>query len=349
MDALFDLSLDLIVWLQTAYPGLQSLMTWVSVLGQFEIYLMLILGLYWCIDKRAGVHLAYLLGLTYVLINMGKHFGREPRPFWLDETLNVAETGGYGIPSGHTGAATVTYLYLAYWAKRRWAWVLAAVGIFVMGLSRIYLGQHFLHDILAGFVVAVMVLAGYWVWLRQAEHRFQNQILGRRFWTAVAVPAVLGGIYFLGLLLLGTPDNTVPWAGVIPIAEFVTLEDMTAALGVLLGLGTGFILEGSRVHFDVVGEWWMRLLRYVCGLAVTLLVLYGLRWLIGAVLPEDASLWIVLGLRFVRYTLVALVATFYLPMLFVKVGLADSLPAPTLEVVAPRPNPLHGPRKKESS
>lgn len=342
MEGLFDLGLSLSAWLQLNYPGLRGIMTLISDLGQFEVYLAVVLLLYWCVDKRAGAHMAYLMGLNYVLMGIGKHFMRGPRPFWLDETLNVSETGGYGVPSGHTSSATVAYFYLAYWAKRRWAWVLAGFGVFLMGLSRIYLGQHFLHDVIAGFLLGVAVLVGYAVWLRYAQNRFQNQILGRRFWTAVAVPFVLGGLYFAGLFVLGAADESVAWADFIAIAELESMEEMISSLGVLLGLGAGFVLEGSRVRFSVAGEWWMRLLRYGVGLIGSLVMLYGLRWLFGLLLPEDTAVWLTLILRLVRYTATALVATFFLPMLFVQVGLADRLPAPSIEVAPPRPSPLNG-------
>ena len=347
MEGILDIGLSLSLWLQLNYPGLRGVMTWISILGQFEVYLALLLFIYWCIDKRAGVHVAYLLGLTYVLTNMGKHFWRGPRPFWLDETLNVAETGGYGAPSGHTSSATVMYLYLAYWAKRRWAWGLALGGIFLMGLSRIYLGQHFLHDVFTGFLLGLAVFVGYLVWMRYAYSRFQNQILGRRFWTAVAVPVVLGGLYFLGLLLLGIADDSVAWAEAVALAELASMEDMIASLGVLLGLGMGFVLEGSRVRFTVDGEWWMRLLRYALGLAGALATLYGLRWLFGLVAPEGTTIFLVLALRFVRYGATAFVSAFYLPMLFVRLGLADDMPPPTIEVAPPRPSPLNGTGSKK--
>lgn len=346
METILDSGVALSAWLQATYPGLLGLMSAVSDLGEFEIYLLAVLFLYWCLDKRAGMHLAYLLGVNYVLVNMGKHFWRGPRPFWLDASLNASETGGYGVPSGHTASAAVAYFYVAYWLKRNWVWALALVGVFLMGLSRIYLGQHFLHDVVAGLLLALSILVGYWVWMRYAHHRFQNQILGRRFWTAVAVPVGLAAVYFLGLLVLGVPNTAVAWGDTIPIAEHETLADMVAALGILLGLGTGFVLEGSRVRFDSAGEWWMRGLRFGLGVVGVFLVLYGLRSLFGATLPADAPLLLEMVLRLIRYFLTAIVGAFYLPMLFVRLGLADRLPPPSIEVVPQRPSPLSGGQKK---
>ncbi len=347
MDALLESGLALSAWLQTAYPGLRGAMTLISDLGEFEIYLVLVLLIYWCFDKRAGMHLAYLLGLNYVLLNLGKHFLREPRPFWLDASLNASETTGYGAPSGHTASATVAYLYLAYTVKRNWAWSLALLGVLVMAFSRIYLGQHFWHDVLAGFLLGVSILLGYEVWMRYAHHRFRNQILGRRFWTAVGVPVGLGLFYFLGLLLLGVADTAVAWGEAVPTAELSSLAEMMAALGILLGLGTGFVLEGSRVRFSISGEWWMRLIRFGVGVAVSLAILYGLRWLVGELLPADAPILLEMALRLLRYFITAFVGAFYLPMLFVRVGLADDLPAPTIDVVSHRPSPLDGGKSSE--
>jgi membrane-associated phospholipid phosphatase len=88
----------------------------------------------------------------------------RPRP--PIETMQVpgAETTA-SFPSGHT-IGTATFLLVAgYLACRRrptagrivtWA-VAGAVGIAVVGLSRLYLGYHFLTDVLAAIALAVAI------------------------------------------------------------------------------------------------------------------------------------------------------------------------------------------------
>jgi undecaprenyl-diphosphatase len=71
----------------------------------------------------------------------------------------------FSFPSGHSSGSTITYGLLAYFAimKLPTPWnviagaVLAALPIFV-GLSRVYLGAHFPTDVVAGWILGLIVL-----------------------------------------------------------------------------------------------------------------------------------------------------------------------------------------------
>ena len=89
----------------------------------------------------------------------------RPRPP-LDTMLVPGAETTASFPSGHTiGAATLLLVagYLAVsrrpTAARLLGWGLAAVlGILAVGLSRLYLGYHFLTDVLAAVALAVAIL-----------------------------------------------------------------------------------------------------------------------------------------------------------------------------------------------
>ena len=330
MDAWLEMGLEASRWLQTSYPGGRSFMQLVSTLGDFEFYLALMLFIYWTIDKRQGQHIAYTLAVGNFLINGLKHGLRGPRPFWLDATLEVSHADGYGVPSGHTTSATVVYLYLAHWIRQRWAWGAAVLLILLMALSRVYLGVHFLHDILAGLALGTAVFVGYLLWLHYAHPQYAELILGQRFWVALGVPVVLGFVYALVMLFVGGGNTAVSWAAYLPPAEREGLEATVSALAILLGLGMGFILEGRQVRFVVQAEWWRKAVRYLLGVVVALALLFGLRAVFKGVAGETSPLWWVMVLRFVRYWLVAIWGAFYAPWLFVRLGLATAEPAPKL-------------------
>jgi membrane-associated phospholipid phosphatase len=90
------------------------------------------------------------------------YFARE-RPE-LTMALRLAE--GYSFPSGHAMASVVVFGTLAYviihlpasWMARSAGLAVALTTAFTIGLSRVYLGVHWLSDIAAGFLVGVVWL-----------------------------------------------------------------------------------------------------------------------------------------------------------------------------------------------
>ena len=318
MDALFDLGLETTRWLQTTYPQLAGFFRLLTAFGDLEFYLVVLPLVYWCVDKQFGKHATYLLAFTYVINSTLKHFLESPRPFWLDESVGLSDAAGYGVPSGHTQSAATLYLLLAGWYRRRWLWGVALVLVVLMGLSRIYLGVHFLQDVALGLLLGVTIVSSYGVWRRYHFEKFRNRILGQRLLPAVLVPVGLALISGVLWFLRGAPDESVAWAARLPMAELQALEELTASLALLLGGGIGFVLEPSRIGFLVTGPWWKRALRYLLGLSVTLAIWAGLR----AVFPTEPD-WLGLILRFVRYALLSLWVSYYAPLVFVRLKLAD--------------------------
>lgn len=323
MEPLFEFGLEATRWLQRTYPQMEGFFQIVSLLGREEFYLALLPLIYWCVNKRMGKHYGYVFLMALVLMPLLKHIFRAPRPYWLDRSLGLSVETSYGIPSGHTLLGTTVYFFLAIWIRRRWAWILALFTVIMLSLSRIYLGVHFVHDTLVGFLVALLVLLGYFVWQRIFAASFSKRILGYRLMVAIAVPLFFTLLYTVILISIGEPDLTVPWAEFIPQAERDAVEGMTTAISSLLGVGIGLIFEGSRVRFLITGPVWKRVLRYLIGIVVLFAIWAGLR----AIFPSE-PLWLALPFRAIRYLLLALWVTYYAPIVFVRLHLADAEPDP---------------------
>ncbi|MFW6063502.1 MAG: phosphatase PAP2 family protein [Chloroflexota bacterium] len=327
MDTIHDLSLQAIRWLQAEYTHLAAFLRIVSHLGRFEFYLAVVPLIYWCVHKALGKELAYVLAVANAVLLVAKQAIRGPRPFWLDESLALSNESGFGAPSGHVQIATVIYLYVAAVVRQRRVWLLAFLAIGLMGFSRVFLGMHFVHDALAGFLVGVLILFACWAWRANFHKQFGNRILGQRLLVVVLVPLFFLGLYIGLMTFLNTVPLEVAWDGHASAAQTDTREDMTAALGILLGLGVGFILEASRVHFMVAGSIPRRILRYLFGMLVTLAIWRGL----DMVFPQD-PVWLGLPLRLLRYLLAGLWVAYYGPYLFVRLGLADASPEPDVQL-----------------
>ncbi len=85
----------------------------------------------------------------------------RPRPVFAHPIWIVLKEGGF--PSGHTLTAVVGYGFLAYLLSSRltsrflkWVIFMIAVGIMLfIGYSRLFLGDHYLTDVLAGYGLGV--------------------------------------------------------------------------------------------------------------------------------------------------------------------------------------------------
>lgn len=331
MESLYEFGLSVSQWWQSNYPQLASFFQLISELGRFEFYLAVVPLIYWCINKQMGKHLIFLLAFSDILNSISKHSFRQPRPYWLDASLGLDEEGSYGMPSGHAQGATVMYVFLGMWLRRNWVWLLCLSAVLVMGLSRIYLGVHFVHDVLLGTTIALLVLVGYVVWQRNFYERFRNRILGQRVMFILLLGLVVAIVYVAIRLLIGSPDMTAAWASHIEEAELESVQGVATAFGILLGVGLGFILEVSWVRFQEQGTWWQKVLRYLLGMAGAAAFVFGLR----AVFPTE-PLWLALPLRIIRYFAAGFWVSYYAPYLFVRLKLAKAHPEPENKLTVSR-------------
>jgi membrane-associated phospholipid phosphatase len=112
--------------------------------------------------RLSGLALAVGGGMLLNLL-LKNIFGRA-RPGWADPLPTLADPG---FPSGHTMMATITYGILAIWlilwiGSTRWRLLIAVAAIllvFLVALSRMYLGAHYLSDVLGAMAAATAWIA----------------------------------------------------------------------------------------------------------------------------------------------------------------------------------------------
>jgi membrane-associated phospholipid phosphatase len=145
-------------------PWLLLITHWHSTIG---VLIMFSLFAFWLRREKAWYWmLALLLAVPggMILNVLLKYAYQRARPQFDEPLLTLAT---YSFPSGHTMSATVLYGMLAAWlvcrTPRRLAQALIAAGalamILLVGFSRVYLGAHFLSDVLAAFAEGAAWLA----------------------------------------------------------------------------------------------------------------------------------------------------------------------------------------------
>lgn len=327
MEILADFSLEVTRWLQDNLPQLEGFLAAFTETGTLEFYLVVITLVYWSLEKKLGRSLIYVLVLSYSINTMIKHFFADPRPYWKHPDIQTGTSKAYGFPSGHTQGSAVFYGLLARWAGRTWPWILALILVSIMALSRVYLGVHDIEDVAGGFLLGCLVLIGLAIWQKILSVKYSNRILGMRLLIALLVPAVLTAIYVIGLVWIGGPDYQVPYATLVESAELKSFRDFASSFGMLVGLGAGFLLEMSRVRFKANGPIWKRLVRYLIGLSVTLVIWMG----IGSYVPDE-PLGLTIPLRALLGFVGGLWVSYYAPWSFVQLKLADSDPKPEVSI-----------------
>ena len=159
MDTGYAIEVAVNLFLQSIGDWTYGIMEAISFLGQEEFFLVLMPFLYWCIDARLGLRVGMMLLLSNGVNGFFKVTFAGPRPYWFESTVEgVIGESSFGIPSGHAQIAASVWGYLAALIKKRGFTIAALVIIFLIGLSRLFLGVHFLRDVVFGWLIgAIMV------------------------------------------------------------------------------------------------------------------------------------------------------------------------------------------------
>lgn len=142
-----------------------SLMVGITELGGTHVLLLVALAMAaWLILQRCWRTAAYwaaLVGVAEGLVSLFALVTSRPRP--LDIYSGI---GHFSFPSGHATSCIIVYGFLAYLIARRQSLpmrvsiaIVTTVGIVLVGASRLYLGAHWLSDVLAGWCFGVAWLA----------------------------------------------------------------------------------------------------------------------------------------------------------------------------------------------
>jgi membrane-associated phospholipid phosphatase len=325
MESLHQFEITIILFLQSLGVWLATPLKAITALGYEEFYMLVMPALFWCLDATLGFRVAIMLLLSNAFGEALKLALHQPRPYWIDTrvTAFTAETS-FGIPSGHSLNAVAIWGLVAASIRRRWIQAVMVLVIVLIGVSRIFLGVHFISDVLTGWLTGGLLLWGFLsveksaaAWLRkQPFNQMALLALGSSFLMIILVmiPSILLGDWQVPEVwkqnaLAASPGNVID-----PLA----IEGVFTTAGTWFGMTLGIAwLFHSQGGYNPAGSLVQRVLRYVVGLVGVILFWYGL----GLILPKDPN-FLGYSLRFARYTLVGLWVSALAPLVFQRIGLA---------------------------
>lgn len=313
--------------LQGLGEWLMAPMSFFTFLGTEQFYLLIAPAILWCLDAGLGLRMGLGLSISVLVNSILKITFHAPRPYWVSErVLALAAETSFGAPSAHAQNAVVVWGLLAAWIGKAWAWVAAALLMLMIGLSRIYLGVHFLSDVVLGWLVGALVLWAILLLERPLLDWLGRRSIGQRIAAALAASLALVLLGWLARSALGdwqTPPDWITLAMRAPEAEPpapLALSGLVSQAGIFFGLALGGILLQRQGGFDARGPALQRVLRYLIGLAGVLILYMGL----GEIFPRGESLVPYL-LRYLRYGLIGLWVAYLAPWLFVRLRLGQAL------------------------
>lgn len=320
----------LILWLQSWGNWLAGPMNLFTFIGNAEFFLLIMPALYWCWDSRLGLRVALIFLFSTAINLLLKIIIHDPRPYWLDPQVRLLTRAefSFGIPSGHAQNAVAVWGLLAAYFQNGWGWTAATLLIFLIGLSRAYLGVHFPSDVVVGWAIGLIILMAFLKLERPALSQFNRLTrpgqTGLLF--ALSLLIILVGVSFVNQVNAAWPlpptwaKNALLQAPNNPIGP-LSLADIIITGATFFGLTGGVIWFNARYHFEAGGPWNKRLGRYLVGVIGVFILWQGLGALFD-LLAADESITGYL-LRYIRYGLIGAWVSALGPLVFLRLGLAE--------------------------
>jgi membrane-associated phospholipid phosphatase len=324
MENLYQLEIVWILIVQALGDWLAGPFKMVTMLGNEEFYLLLMPILYWAVHPVFGFRMAIMLLLSNGVNSVLKLVFHSPRPYWLDGQVRamIGETS-FGAPSGHAQNAASLWGLMAVFLGGTWTRVGLVVVIFLIGFSRVYLGVHFISDIVLGWIAGGLLLLAYLKVEQRITPWLSAQPLKQMVLLAIGSSAVLALMILLAAASLGSWTVPLAWEENALTAfpdeaiHPLTLSGAFTVSGTWLGLMVGVAwLYHRKGWFNTSGPAVQRVLRCLVGLVGVVILWYGL----GAIFPRGEEV-LSYALRYLRYALIGLWVSALAPLLFERLRL----------------------------
>ncbi|NMA05866.1 MAG: phosphatase PAP2 family protein [Acholeplasmataceae bacterium] len=244
--------------------------------------------LYWVFDKKFAFKLMISFLFSALINGVIKHFTKKPRPYEEGAEAILQRTGGSSMPSGHSqGIGALGSMMIYEYKEVKWIRYVSIALMILVPFSRMYLGQHYLEDVIVGLILGIFL-----------------------------------GLLGLYLLSVGNPDKEdIRAFYLIPLFILLMIffpnNQLFVAGGAYIGLTLGYFLEKRYVKYDTKEVWWIQILKVLFGLLIAIGLKEGIKPLFKLIHGNNETLENIFDA--VRYFLVALWASLGAMFTFEKV------------------------------
>ena len=288
-----------IIWLQSfESPIITWLMSTVSLLGYSMVYGVLISIITFGINLRKGIAIFMILAIGGIMTDGLKRGLKFPRPSDIDvrviepgqepsgrlvdlggansfwslpseeamEAVKIQTNWSYGLPSGHVSAAAAFLLGLFFFYRKRGLFIFSACWIILMALSRMYLGRHFIADVIGGILVgglAVLIAVWLFKWLEIKSYKKLRPLAFLRI-SCLVIPLVL----------------------LTPLIELLDADNV----GRLFGLIVAYFVINKMGQNSDAGKFWLRVARILVAVIVSFALYLAINFMIDAIGWEDTQM-----------------------------------------------------------
>lgn len=143
--------------------NLTSILTTITnISSAYALIVLSILILVIMKNKKIPLYISLNLVCSFISNQIAKLFFLRPRP----TGINLIEESGFSYPSGHAMVSMAYFGFIAYLLYKKLKNKLTKsiliitliLTILLIGFSRIYLGVHYLSDVIGGFLLSIVYL-----------------------------------------------------------------------------------------------------------------------------------------------------------------------------------------------
>ena len=302
IDALLELQKPIMLFFQSIrVPVGDIIAKAITYCGDAPVAILVLLIIYWCVDKRTGFAFGGTLLPANFTMNILKVIFRVPRP-WVQypdelECILPSTATGYSFPSGHSTTAGALWGTVYRFTTKKWLKIVAIILIVLVPVSRVYLTCHWPMDVIVGTALGLF----FSLFLSRKMYALYDD--EKRFGKVSVIIATATGIVGLvtAILLEGGAIESLLW------------KDLMETSIMCSGLFLGAFLEKSRVNFKVPSTLKKKIIGFVLGAVLGIGIWVGLKSI-----PVFSMIF-----KCVAYFFLAFWGSYVYPLIAIKLNLFE--------------------------